>query len=914
MIRLHTLGVLDLRDADGKELRAVLQQPKRLGLLAYLAVATPRRFHRRDSLLALFWPELDQEHARAALRRALYFLRSELGADILAGRGDEEVGVAETDFWCDATALDQALAAGDAAGALALYRGVLLDGLYVAGASTDLQDWLDRERLRLRDRAGAAAAALASAAERENRLGDAVTAARRGVELAADDEAALRRYLGLLDRAGEHSTALRAYDEFARRLAKELELEPAAETRALAEAMRTRVERAPGRAGARPAGAAAAGAAAAGDSTTTSGPPVTSVATIAVLPFAVRGDARLAYLREGMVDLLATKLDGAGDIRTVDPRALLRALEHDRGGAGAEIARRFGAGRYLSGTIVEAGGRLRASASLYGLDGTAVASVEAAAASEADLFELVDELAHQLLAAHGVTSGTRLTRIAALTTDSLDALKAYLLGESELRAGRYFDAMEGFQSALDADSSFALAYYRLAAAAAGCALPDVAREVADRGAEHQERLSPHDRLVFEAQRAWLHGAVDRAEALYGTITGTYPDDVEAWFHLGDLLFHSNPLRGRSAAEGREPFERALRLDPVHVAAMVHLMRIAAIEGRTDEMLGLIERILKASPDGDQALAMRALRAWATRDAAAIAAVTAELQQARAITVAIAFADVALYADNPAGATELARGFLQVARSAELRSLCHSMLAHLALAAGDLDRMRAELAETQALDRTWGLEMRALFATLPFVPASETELRDVRDALKAWDPAEAGSSAFLIFAMHNDLHPALRVYLLGLLELRLGDLAAAAEWLEALAELEASGPLVRNLTVELDAALAHAKGRTTEALARLERARPELWFQLTVASPFFTLASQRFLRARLLEAVGRGREAAGWYGAMAERSPYELVYARAALEGLERTVRRSDGQTVRRSDGQTVGRALSGRAAPRPSSP
>jgi tetratricopeptide (TPR) repeat protein len=279
--------------------------------------------------------------------------------------------------------------------------------------------------------------------------------------------------------------------------------------------------------------------------------------------------------------------------------------------------------------------------------------------------------------------------------------------------------------------------------------------------------------------------------------------------------------------------------------------------------------------------MRALRAWATRDAAAIAAVTSELQQARAITVAIAFADVALYAGNPAGAAELARGFLQVARSPELRSLCHSMLAHLALAAGDLNGMRAELGETVSLDRTWGLEMRALFATLPFVPASEAELREVRDALDQWDPAEAGSSAFLIFAMHNDLHPAIRAYLLGLLELRLGDLAAAAERLEALAELEASGPLVRNLTVELDAALAHAKGRTAEALARLERARPELWFQLTVASPFFTLASQRFLRARLLEGVGRTREAAGWYQSIAERSPYELVYARAAKEGMKR---------------------------------
>jgi len=842
MIRLHTLGVLDLRDADGREVGTVLRQPKRLGLLAYLAVATPRRFHRRDSLLALFWPELDQEHARAALRRAIYFLRAELGAEVVAGRGDDELEVPESALWCDATALEQALAAGDPEGALSHYRGPLLDGLYVAGAAPELQDWLDRERLRLRGRAGAAARTLADGAEGEGRLGAAADWTRRALELAPDDEAGLRRYLGLLDRTGERSAALRTYDEFARRLAQELELEPSAETRALVDTLRSRIESAP-------------------------------ATTIAVLPFAVRGDARFAYLGEGMVDLLASKLDHAGEIRTVDPRALLHALAGGEvaAGDGAAVARRFGAGRYLEGAIVEAGGRLQATASLYAPDGVAVASVHAAVDEERELFELVDELTRQLLAAQGVAPGTRLTRMAALTTTSLDALKAYLVGERELRAGRYFDAMERFEAAVEADPSFALAYYRLAAAAAGCALPDFAREVADRGAKHQQRLSPHDRLVFGAQRAWLHGAVEQAESLYTGITGTYPDDVEAWFHLGDLLFHSNPLRGRSAVEARAPFERVLRLAPDHVAGMVHLARIAAIEGRTAEMLDLIGRILRVSPDGDQALAMRALRAYATRDRAEIARVTAELQQARAITVGIAFADVALYAGDLAGAAELARSFLQAARAPELRALCHILLAHLALAADDGAGARAELAAAESLDPTWGLEMRACFATLPFLPVPEPELREVRDAVARWDPAGAPPSTFVIFAMHNYLHPAIRLYLLGLLELRLGDLAAAAERLEALAELEAGGPLVRNLTVELDAALAHARGRDAEALARLERARPELWFQLTVASPFFSLASQRFLRARLLVVLGRTAEAEAWYRSMAERSPYELIY-------------------------------------------
>jgi DNA-binding SARP family transcriptional activator len=870
MIRFHTLGVLDLRGPDGLELRSVLRQPKRLGLLAYLAIASPHRFHRRDSLLALFWPDLDQEHARAALRRSLYFLRAELGAEVVTGRGDDEVGVPETALWCDATALDRALEAGDADQALGLYRGPLLEGLYVAGASAEYQDWLDRERARLKDRAAAAARSLVDRSEADGRLTDAAQWARRTLDLIPDDEAALRRLLGLLDRIGDRSAALRAYDQFVRRMAEEFEIAPSAETNALVDVIKARAQAVVPRAGAPEPASADSALAAAG--------------TIAVLPFSVRGDQRYNYLEDGMVELLATKLDGAGDIRTVDPRALLRFLARDEGTPtppdARAVADHFGAGRYLMGSIVEAGGRIETSASLYDTSGKVLARVHADASGEDNVFDLVDELARQLLVAQRVGPGTRLARLAALTTTSLDALKAYLMGERELRAGRYFDAMEAFQAAVDADESFALAYYRLAAAAAGCALPDLARELADRGFDHRQRLSPHDRLVFSAQRAWLLGAVAEAESLYNTITGTYPDDVEAWFHLGDLLFHSNPLRGRSATEARGPFERVNRLDPDHVGAMVHLARISAIEGRKGEMLDLIERVLRVSPQGDQALAMRALRAFSGEDQAAMTRVAEELQHARAITVAIAFSDVALYAGNLAGAELLARSFIQVARSPELRALCHVVLAHLALAAEHPDLAWPELGYAEGLDRTWGLELRGLFATLPFVARTESELREIHGALERWDAGAVAPSTFLIFAMHNDLHPALRAYLLGLLEVRLGNLPGAAIRLAELGALEPElTGLERSLDVELRATIARAEGRPDEALALLERSQPELWFQLTVASPFFSLASQRFLRAELLHEVGRTAEAVGWYASIAERSPYELIYAPPARSRL-----------------------------------
>jgi DNA-binding SARP family transcriptional activator len=90
MIELRLLGSLSLTNSAREELPSVLRQPKRLALLAYLAAATPRGFHRRDTLLALFWPERDAEHARAALSDSLYALRRALGDGVILRRGDEE--------------------------------------------------------------------------------------------------------------------------------------------------------------------------------------------------------------------------------------------------------------------------------------------------------------------------------------------------------------------------------------------------------------------------------------------------------------------------------------------------------------------------------------------------------------------------------------------------------------------------------------------------------------------------------------------------------------------------------------------------------------------------------------------------------------------------------------------------------
>jgi serine/threonine-protein kinase len=240
MIRLRTLGALDLTLSDGSEARAVLAQPRRMALLAYLAVASPRGFHRRDQLLTLFWPDDDADRARSSLNRAIYFLRHELGDDVIVSRGVEELGVDFEKLWCDAAAFDDACDRNDLDLALDLYRGDLLTGFFASRAA-GFERWLETTRARLRERAAAVAWSSANESESRGELAHATSLARRAVDLSPFDEIGVRRLLVLLDRVGDRAGAARAYQDLTDRMAAELELAPSPETQSLIDAIRTRV-------------------------------------------------------------------------------------------------------------------------------------------------------------------------------------------------------------------------------------------------------------------------------------------------------------------------------------------------------------------------------------------------------------------------------------------------------------------------------------------------------------------------------------------------------------------------------------------------------------------------------------------------------------------------------------------------
>ena len=231
---LRILGHTELSLAGNLTGGAVLRQPKRLALLAYLALAATDGFRRRDQIVAFFWPEQDQLHARTQLRKALHGLRAILGADAFLTRGDEEIRLDTNKVWCDAVKFRRHCDAREWGEALTLYRGNLLEGLFPGGVGEEFQSWLDEQRDALRALAARAAWESSAMADVAGRRDDAIALARRATELNPDDEEGIRRLIAALDRYGDRAGALRVFGDWQSRLQKEFGAEPAPATRKLA--------------------------------------------------------------------------------------------------------------------------------------------------------------------------------------------------------------------------------------------------------------------------------------------------------------------------------------------------------------------------------------------------------------------------------------------------------------------------------------------------------------------------------------------------------------------------------------------------------------------------------------------------------------------------------------------------------
>ena len=329
--------------------------------------------------------------------------------------------------------------------------------------------------------------------------------------------------------------------------------------------------------------AALAGAMAAGWFATR--PPSRSIApaaqTLAILPFHTSG-AGVEFLREGMVDLLATNLRGVAGINTVDPRNVLRTWGGGDRGANdlrraLDVGRDLDAGSVVLGSVVSTGGRVRLAADIYSVDGDRLARAQVDGAADSVL-GVVDRLSLALLRDIWRSKEPLPNlRLASLTSDSIGALREYLQGEGHYRKLAWDSAQSAYTRAVEIDSTFALAHLRRAQVFGwtGGYGNEESRTALASANRFAARLPARDRRLLAGYQLFDQGKPASSDSLRAYVA-EYPEDVDGWFVLGEAVFHTQIWRPVSPESVYAAFDSVLRRDSTLFPALIHPVEVAAV--------------------------------------------------------------------------------------------------------------------------------------------------------------------------------------------------------------------------------------------------------------------------------------------------------------------------------------------------
>jgi DNA-binding SARP family transcriptional activator/TolB-like protein len=581
--------------------------------------------------------------------------------------GDEVVEGAQDDLvlnsgivWSDVAAFQDAVTTGSTDVA-DMYRGPFLDGFHLKH-SPEFESWAESVRDRLARQFGRT---LESLAETTAAAGDKLAAAEWWGRLAAHDPFSSRiagRYMVALANVGERARAIQFAGTHTSRLRAELEVEPDAEFRAIVVRLQQPAEQALGATTLTPAGqsriAPPAPDAPQAPAEVISPPPVAAdvlprkvsrwrgvaavVATmcvvIAVAVYALRpiekrasppegsavlvvpfeissGTSDVGYLREGLVDLVSAGLSTARAVRTIDARTALATFSSSNVATvddALSAARTLGAEFVVHGAVVVSQDRLHLTAVVRDTGGHDVVPLAFDAPPDS-LPILVDALVSHVLAT--VTSEPARNR-PHLARYPTEAVRAFVMGQSAYRKGRWTDAISSYRLALQHDSTFGLAALGLLSSALWTGDNDDRDLGQSLAWQARKDLAPAEQAYIEALVGPTYpirptmqvrlAAWERAASLAG-------DRADVWFALGDEYFHNGALLGidEPMARASKAFERALAIVPGYSAPLVHLIQIRALENDTAGIRSLLDRHALDAIEGEQFFAQ-----WRVREALA----------------------------------------------------------------------------------------------------------------------------------------------------------------------------------------------------------------------------------------------------------------------------------------------------------
>jgi serine/threonine protein kinase/tetratricopeptide (TPR) repeat protein len=204
-------------------------------------------------------------------------------------------------------------------------------------------------------------------------------------------------------------------------------------------------------------------------------------------------------------------------------------------------------------------------------------------------------------------------KIEQATTSSLEALKAYAMGDEERRKGRSRESLFFYKRAVELDPNFAMAYARIGVHYFNQAQIETSKEFIQKAYDLRERVSERERLyISEKYFNYVTGEVDKAVETLQTWSKLYPDD----FVPHNNLSINYKLMGHHEDALKESLE-ASRLSPNNTSARANVISNFIALGRFDEAEQALEELRKINPEQPVVHGTAAFLAFLRGDQAAI---------------------------------------------------------------------------------------------------------------------------------------------------------------------------------------------------------------------------------------------------------------------------------------------------------
>ncbi|MBI4501642.1 MAG: protein kinase [Gemmatimonadetes bacterium] len=243
-------------------------------------------------------------------------------------------------------------------------------------------------------------------------------------------------------------------------------------------------------------------------------------------------------------------------------------------------ARRMGADYLLLGKLDGADENPAVAVELHSVRNGRLVTRTAGSGVPDHLSETIARIAMEIIRATVVDGTLRLGGNADLVsaTTSPPALGYALLGQRQFWSGDLVGAATAFRHAIEADSTFGIAYHRLSVAQTWAYDYAAAYRTVEAGLARSGGLAPRSVRLLSAQRQFALRNADSAIAAFQTVVLDDSGNADGWLGLGESLYHLGGFAGYCIGDALPAFERLVALDTAFAPIYYHLVDLAILAG------------------------------------------------------------------------------------------------------------------------------------------------------------------------------------------------------------------------------------------------------------------------------------------------------------------------------------------------